>query len=239
MRTCGAIVLLGACCAPNAGRLSAVGAQVPADVGSQVLVPGGSFIAGCDETEPACPTFAQPRRIEVLPTFRIDRYEVTEPEYLECVREGVCASERTVSTDGMAMEVATIAGARDYCGWRGMRLPTHLEWEKAARGVDGRRYPWGSEAPTCKLASYCASRSHDEIFLSPLFVGRHPAGQSPYGVEDMAGNAPEWTECPPSAEACTGMVRGGNLSGDDGLLTYRADFVSGDYRLGAGFRCVR
>lgn len=241
MKVFGATVVLGACCAASSGRVSAVGAgaDVEADLGSQALVPGGSFVAGCDETEPACPDLARPRRTEVLPTFRIDRYEVTEREYLGCVREGLCTSDRTVWRDGLAMVVATIGDARDYCAWRGMRLPTYLEWEKAARGVDGRRYPWGSGAPTCNLASYCASKSYDEILPSPLFVGRHPAGRSPYGLEDMAGNAPEWTECPPSAHACMGMVRGGNLSGDDGLLAYRAEPVTGSFVLGAGFRCAR
>lgn len=230
------MVLASACCARTPGS-----SQRPARaLGDEVRVPAGEFVAGCDASEPACPPFAVPRRQERLPDFAIDRLEVTETSYSECVAAGACAASRDVWTAGKAMTVSSIEEARAYCAWKGGRLPTFLEWEKAGRGIDGRRYPWGNDRPTCDLASYCATSRYDEVFLSPLQVGCHPDGRISYGAEDLAGNVAEWTECPGPEPTCSGAVRPGNYSGADGMALYNAQLVSGALVVPyAGFRCVR
>jgi formylglycine-generating enzyme required for sulfatase activity len=88
--------------------------------------------------------------------------------------------------DHPAAEVSWF-GARDYCRWKQMRLPTEAEWEKAARGDDRRRYPWGDEAPSPARAVY------GRAYGATAPGGRHPAGASPHGAQDMIGNLREWT----------------------------------------------
>lgn len=160
-------------------------------------VPAGVFVMGCnEELDDDCDNDEFPAHEVQLDAFAIDRYEVTVDDYTTCMNAGGCsipAYDYVSCVDWSAPEYGlhpidciSWLQARAYCTWRSKRLPTEAEWEMAARGTDGRRYPWGNEAPTCSLANY------SDCGGSLVAVGNFPAGASPYGVLDLAGNVFEW-----------------------------------------------
>jgi formylglycine-generating enzyme required for sulfatase activity len=153
-----------------------------------VLVPAGEFIMGADDAEaddderPVARTF--------VPAFWIDRLEVTNARYRRCMEAGACTPPiagpvRDPARADHPVALTSWQQAVAYCRWAGKRLPTEAEWEKAARGGDGRRYPWGD--------GFDAGRAAAAGAAGTSAVGRHPAGASPYGVLDLAGNVWEWT----------------------------------------------
>lgn len=160
-----------------------------------VTVPKGSFIMGADNKD----VMERPAHRVDLKAYFIDKYEVTNKQYQVCVdargcNEPVDFGSKTRPSyygndDFGDYPVVNVSWemARSYCEWRGARLPTEAEWEKAARGVDERTYPWGEGGVDCDKANYNACTGKD---TSP--VDKHAPGQSPYGVFDMAGNVWEW-----------------------------------------------
>lgn len=163
-----------------------------------VLVPAGEFFFGCNtQVDAECLENEKPgRRIEERP-FKIDRHEVTLAAYESCVESGTCS---TAEHDGFGcvwgawfsgerpINCVDWTQARTFCEWKRKRLPTAREWEKAARGNDGRRFPWGNAVAATPPAQLAPEAD------SPSVVGSHPQGASPYGALDMAGNVAEWTD---------------------------------------------
>lgn len=170
-----------------------------------VCVPAGPFLQGSADGE----ADEQPERVVTLSVFWIDRLEVTVSQYDACVDAGVCAAPMLANDhcllprfrlgeDELAdhpVNCVTWLSAGDYCAWVGKRRPTEAEWEKAARGEDGRTYPWGEEPPTCERAVMQEIEGEQGCGASaPAPVGSRPLGASPYGALDMAGNVGEWVE---------------------------------------------
>ncbi len=234
-----------------------------------VIIPAGEFTIGRDNG----PEAEGPAHKLFLPSFYIDRNLVTARKYAKFIQKmgptgpngemylDVGDPDALVQNRGgkwlpkegfennPAGEMSRY-GAAAYCKWVGKRLPSEAEWEKAARGTDGRLYPWGNEAPRPDLAFIGGFRGET------VPVGQFPAGASPYGVLDMAGQVWEWTrssfkpypynpkdgrEEPASTD--TVVIRGGNsASGAEGLtstsreVVYPARAATGHAYI--GFRCV-
>ena len=159
------------------------------DGAPMVLVPAGKFIMGSNKGEDN----EKPAHEIELTAFYIDKYEVTRKLYGTFMREmQVTEPWYWQERKDESMQQTPVFGVKwehavAYCKWASKRLPTEAEWEKAARGTDGRRYPWGNEAPTELHATYAAG-----LFSDPTAVGITKAGASPYGAYDMAGNVREW-----------------------------------------------
>jgi serine/threonine-protein kinase len=164
--------------------------------------------------------------------FYIDKFEVTNQDYQECVAAGACKDNKKYNAfTGSNQPVVGVNqnDARTYCQWAGKRLPKEQEWQEAAQGTDGRIYPWGNDSPNCNLANY-----GDCKIGQTLAVGSKPAGASPYGALDMAGNVWEWVEE-------KGVVRGGGWDYNPTTLrvSNRARSYAAYRGTDYGFRCAR
>lgn len=161
-------------------------------------IPAGTFEMGIDI--PEAYSNEKPVHRVTLSAFCMDRTEVTLDAYDACVKSGRCADGggtglyscgKLPEHSGRPVNCVTWTQAEAYCEAQGGRLPTEAEWEYAARGTDGRLYPWGNEPPD--RTRFWAGDAEDRYCPScPTKVGSFPRGASPFGVLDMIGNVKEW-----------------------------------------------
>ena len=237
--------------------------EMPDDM---VTVPAGSFWMGCNERVDAdCADDERPGRRVHLGGYRIDRTEVTIAAWRTCVEAGGCTEPLSGEAfnwgregrDDHPIDGVRWEQARDFCSWLGKRLPTEAQWEKAARGTDGRRYPWGNEPATCELAVFNEDGGDGCGRGSAWPVGSRPAGASPYGTLDMTGSVWEWTADyyafdwygHASDTDPTGPSSGQYRVRRGGGAAYPADIQRSSFRYGhiagpaekyrVGLRCVR
>jgi formylglycine-generating enzyme required for sulfatase activity len=226
-------------------------------------VPEGSFIMG----DSSIGSDAVPVHTVFLPTYYIDRYEVTNEEFAAFLNENK-NMEREIGIGTMGCRImkqgssfrsipgyenhpvtkVTWNGATQFAAWRSARLPTEAEWEKAARGTAGLSYPWGDRFLP-DMTSCCGDSLRQ--------IGSFPGGASPYGVMDMAGNAWEWVsdawtsdyyehspEHDPAGPQFDGryrVLRGGSHASDSNTMkcAYRGHHFPDKFISGVGFRCAR
>ena len=229
----------------------------PRDGVEMILIPGGEFQMGLKPDSPLAEKYpdALPAHKVHIDPFYIDKHEVTNTHYAKYVEEtGVKSSlfSNNPVYNGSQQPVVGIryGDAVSYAQWVGKRLPTEAEWEKAARGADGRIFPWGSEFSSDKCNAY------PNQINAPQKVGTYPEGASPYGVMDMAGNVSEWVydlygryyyqNSPsrnprgPVGKGEARIVRGGNYKSDPDDVMSVVRFQAGAYAAfpSIGFRCV-
>jgi len=246
---------------PGTGANAAATAQ-ELDPVPMITIPAGEFLMGTPEGQGRADEW--PQRSVYLDAFEIDQVEVTNKRYMQFVKAtghrtppnpyGTGPLRSLTGIEYLPVVQTTWYDAKAYCAWAKKRLPTEAEWEKAARGTDGRLYPWGNDPPTAKLANF-EREWEEEKTLHP--VGSLPGGDSPYGVKDMAGNAREWVadwydaeyyqQAPdrnppgPEKKGVVRSIRGGSWHSPQSDLTTAAR-GRGGFALqthGTGFRCAR
>ncbi len=223
---------------------------------SMVLVPAGEFMMGsamgdADEL---------PVHRVYLDAFLMDKYQVSVGHYarfLDATSHDAPPEWKVMNQpQHQKRPVANVdsADANTYCHWAGKRQPTEAEWEKAARGTDGRTYPWGNEHPTKYYANLGNENWNNHGALTP--VGSLEDGKSPYGIYDMAGNVWEWVSDwyapdyyktspaknptgPPTGEHK--VIRGGSWGSGPEILrsAERETHVPSFRGFGTGFRCAK
>ena len=234
----------------------------PKDGMVEVSVPASEFLMGSDKNKDSqAGDDETPQHTVYQDAFWIDQTEVTNAQYARCVASGQCTSPQSTKSDSRSSYygVSQFANypviyvdwnqAQTYCAWAGRRLPSEAEWEKAARGTDGRIYPWGDTAPDQSKLNFNQDQGDTTA------VGSYPSGASFYEALDMAGNVSEWVNDwysdsyyqqsparnpPGPTSAMYRVVRGGSWNNYVGFVrsAYRDGSPPGRQNSGIGFRCA-
>jgi formylglycine-generating enzyme required for sulfatase activity len=233
--------------------------------GEMVRVPAGDFFMGCNEkVDTECDSDEKSGRTMNLPAFTIDKTEVTVAQYQTCVEAGKCTRPGTGGSCNWdvsgrkehPINCVDWNQAQAFCAWAGKRLPSEAEWEKAARGTDGRKYPWGNKGygeagKVANIADETAKKQnsgmswalegYNDGFYETAPVGSFPAGESLYHALDMIGNVWEWTADWYDGEKKYRSVRGGSWLDRPRLAraSYRLRDVPGYRDVSLGFRCAQ
>jgi formylglycine-generating enzyme required for sulfatase activity len=238
----------------------------PKDKMVLVLIPAGEFQMGSADK-------ASPPHIVYVDEYRIDKTEVSNAQYALCVAEGKCtepANKRSAFRDSY-YDIPEYADfpvifvgweqAATYCAWADRHLPTEAQWEKAARGTDGRIYPWGNTFDGT-LLNYCDASCQnpwkdprfEDGYIETAPIGEYARGASPYGVLDMAGNVFEWVadwyepyseakqSNPTGPESGTDRIMRGGSWGDDVnhiRVDVRSNINPNSWMDFIGFRCAK
>jgi len=241
-----------------------------------ITIPSGKFIMGCKPSEKTC-TKNEKHHSEIeLSEYQIDKYEVTIANYEKCIDAGACnnsdLTKKHYGTNSdynkcdigskkdsnLPANCISWFGADAYCKWQDKQLPTEAQWEKAARGDDGRSYPWGDADPKeCDKVVMGDESGNGCGTESSFAAGSKEADKSPYGVFDMAGNVKEWTsdyydkhfykrsaKTDPTVtnKAKYRSVRGGaftNHMAASFMISKRSYFIPVNWDSSIGFRCAK
>jgi len=184
----------------------------PVDGAEMVLIPQGNFLMGTDPEDIFANEHEKPQREVWLSAYLLDVFPVTNERYRLFIEAGGYSEERSWTAEGwqwrMENKIECPLGWQDekwnsptqpvagvswfeadaYARWAGKKLPTEAEWEKAARGVDGRVYPWGNDVPSREAVNF------HNVVRCTTEVDRYPKGRSPYGCYDMSGNVNNWCQ---------------------------------------------
>ncbi|MBN2695537.1 formylglycine-generating enzyme family protein [bacterium] len=257
------LVLLNSCLDIQDGLYSIEREEVEDCSDGMCNIPAGTFMMGSESGE----SNEKPVHEVTLSAYKIDQYEVTVSQFEACVTAGNCSSGNYSVYDSNScnynrsefgnhpMNCVNWNGAVEYCQWKGKRLPTEAEWEYAARGNDGRVYPWGDQAVTCNYA--VMDEGGDGCGEDRTWeVGSKQAGKSPFGLYDMSGNVYEWVndwyletydsssptnnpQGPSSGE--DKVLRGGGWRSSNNYLrsSYRYSLTPSNTYNSYGFRCAK
>lgn len=256
---------------------AAVTQPPPPPVGQMVSIPAGDFFMGCNEkVDTECFDNEKSGKTLNLPTFFIDKTEVTVAQFAQCVAKGKCSDKGLTMPYYDDKEQPDLAWAcnwgksgreqhpincvdwnqaQAFCKWAGKRLPSEAEWEKAARGTDGRKYPWGNqgykgaekvaniadEALKRKYPDATVAEEYDDGFVGTAPVASFLAGESPFHALDMIGNVWEWTADWYDEKKTYRSVRGGSWPDRPQFAraSYRYRFEPGSRGGDIGFRCAQ